>query len=421
MSLWVSRDDATTWELPRRIWDGVYSGYSDLVPLATGDIGVLFEGINNGLRFLVVPRSYLDAPPPPATRPNQGFWNFSEFQVGQTVFPGVTNILNHSPTGALNCVPDQPLALEAGPVGFHPSIALGLNETGGLWLYPAQIGNPFDFGATDSFTIEAQLRIPPTETYGAIAAKDWGPQLPGWWVRVQEGGFVRFLVGDATGREVSVRSATKINDGNWHSIAAVRNATNRMLRVYLDGQLSAQAIDTTVGSLANGRPLAVGRFTATASAHLRADLNFLRIQPEALEPAQFASWPPVFIPPPPPPPDADGDGEPDAIEYAFGSDPQSAGVRPWFTAGITNLALGAGLQIDYHRLNDPAINAGLWLSEDLVHWTNSLPNVSLLSASEVMVGTNSATGFTISHWTKIFQDDRTQTNRSLFFRLVVWP
>lgn len=413
LSLWVSRDETVSWEQPRRVWNGP-SGYSDLTRTAAGDLGILFENGSNGILFVTVTAAWLDAPAAPAERPNEGLWNFTESSSGQSTSHGVTNILDRSGAGYhLNLTADGTYPYIAGPTGFLPSVAVSLNDAGGLWLYPSVSpdGNPFDFGAQDSFTVEALVRVPGTETLGNIVGKDWQAKTPSWWLRIQEGGYVRFLVSDSRGNEPSVRSAQKINDGLWHKLAAVRDGASDQLRIYVDGALSAQAADTTTGPLANGRPLTIGRFSYYSSAqNLRGDIAFVRITPAALAPAQFFAWP---APLPPVLPDADGDGEPDLVEYVFVSDPNSAASRPAFTVGVTNAPDGFRIQLDYRKVNDPLVNGGFALSEDLVHWTNSIPGIVELTTTAISEGS-------FSRMQTIFRDDRNPLAGALFIRLAVF-
>jgi hypothetical protein len=297
LSVWVSRDETVSWrEVPRRIWDGP-SGYSDLTLTAGGDLGVLFEDAVGNMLFRSVNAAWLDESPPASERPNEGLWTFGESSPGQSTTPGVADIMDHSPAGyGLNLTASGSFGYIAGPCDSLESVSLSFDGTGGLWVYGAGSGLPFNFYANDSFTVETQVRIPPSETFGAIVAKDYGSHEPSWWLRVQEGGYVRFQICDFGGIEQSVRSAQLINDGTWHRVAAVRDATARQLRVYVDGVLSAQGTDGTIAGLANGGPLCIGRFGTRNDSNLSGDIDFVRITPAALTPSQFLSWLPPAAP-----------------------------------------------------------------------------------------------------------------------------
>lgn len=298
LSIWVSRDEGVTWEAPRRVWEGP-SAYSDMTLTSGGNaVGILFESTYGNLLFRSYGATWLDAPPSPADTPNQGLWTFMESSPGQTTVSNKTAILDYSPAGyGLNLMVDGNFTYLTGPTNFSTSTAISFNGTGGLWLSGAASGIPFDFYANDSFTVETMVRIPTNVTFGALVAKDFGSHLPSWWLRVQDGGCVRFLISDSKGIEESIRSAQAINDGAWHKIAAVRDANARQLLLYVDGVLSAQGADNTIGSLANGRALTIGRFSESSSANLIGDIDYVQITPAALMSATFLSWPlPLVVP-----------------------------------------------------------------------------------------------------------------------------
>ncbi|MEY3868438.1 MAG: hypothetical protein RLZZ338_2329 [Cyanobacteriota bacterium] len=58
----------------------------------------------------------------------------------------------------------------------------------------------------------------------------------------------------------SVRSTTKINDGNFHHVAFVRSTENNQgkLSLYIDGKLEGSNKDTTTGNTKNNGPLYLG-------------------------------------------------------------------------------------------------------------------------------------------------------------------
>jgi hypothetical protein len=280
---------------------------------------------------------YEPVTPPPAENPGAAFWAFEETAVGQTISTAPDSIIDvHPDENDLHLAATAAFPVVAGAPAFGDGRAIAITGNGGARILDDASQNRFDFGPGDSFTIEVVCRIPNGSTQvGALVAKDVGPTSPSWWLRV-DGGKARFLVSDNT-RERSLSSAANINTGQWHHIAAVRDATdpaNKQLRIFIDGQPSGSLADTTTGTFANGNAVWIGRFNS-GSRLLTGDIDFIRITPGALDPAEFATTTTQF--------DADGDGIPDDFEraesgsldslgpdhlagFAFGSIPATAPV-----------------------------------------------------------------------------------------------
>ena len=145
------------------------------------------------------------------------------------------------------------------------------------------LGEAIRFEAEDSFTVEAIIRTTQT-TVGAIVANDWAPHRASWWLRV-DNGRARFFVDDATHASV-VASDRPINDGQWHHIAAVRDADQRKLRVYVDGQLAGEIDDKTTDAPANTRDIRIGQFN-DGNRRFVGDIDHVRLSGRALEADRF--------------------------------------------------------------------------------------------------------------------------------------
>ena len=379
MSIWSSTDETLTWSAPKLVHEGP-SAYSDMARLADGRIGLLYEkGAASPYETITFARfneAWLDEPPPPAENPGAAFWNFEETPAGANVSTAAGAIKDGHPDGhgshltSLTAFPSI-----AGPASFGNGRAVSINAAGGLRILDSESGNRFDYGPAHSFTIEVVCRIPSGSTQiGALVAKDVGPVSPSWWLRV-ENGKARFLVSDSSAERVFLSTAN-INTGNWHHIAAVRDATNpanKQLRLFIDGQPSGSLADTTTGSFANGNALWIGRYNNNTR-QLTGDIDFVRITPAALAPAAFATRTTQF--------DADADGIPDAFEWE-----QSAGLAAWTASDLAAYAFAASgpgrtppatqvrlengeLVLTRDTRSSPFwLNTTLKTSENLVDWT----------------------------------------------------
>jgi sialidase-1 len=352
MSVWSSLTEGVSWGEPKLIYAGP-SAYSDLVRLGNGEVGLLYErGASSPYQTITFARfneAWLDAGTAPAENPRPAFWNFEERSPGQAASTNASAILDIHPAGAgKHLTAQQAFAYSVGDSNFGNGTALTFDGSGGLQIPDAPTDNHFDFGVTNSFTIEAGFRIPSGSTQvGALVAKDFGPLLPSWWFRV-DNGKLRFLVCDGVVERVATAAVPLVNDGQWHHAAAVRDAripAQKVLRLYLDGVLLTNIADTTTQSLANNQPLNVGRFGNSSTRNLTGDMDFVRITPGALAPADFIGRFTQFDADADLIPDAfertsfnsletlseadaDNDGFPDAVEFAFGTDALAPDSEP---------------------------------------------------------------------------------------------
>jgi hypothetical protein len=218
LSVWSSTNEAAAWGAPKPVYSGP-SAYSDLVRDAAGNIGLLCEkgvaGPYETIAYYRFNEAWLDALPLAEEDPVPAFWNFEEKGAGQTCSTTAGAILDIDPAGFNNHLTAQAaLACTAGPATFGAGTALQFDGTGGLQMSDLASSNRFDFGATDSFTLEVVFRVPSGSTQvGALVAKDYGSKLPSWWLRV-ENGKARFLVAD-TQIEPNISTTNLVNDGNW--------------------------------------------------------------------------------------------------------------------------------------------------------------------------------------------------------------
>ena len=296
LSVWSSTNETLSWSAPKAVYDGP-SAYSDLARTSTGEVGLLYEkGVVSPYETVTFARfneTWLDTPSPPgplAENPAPAFWNFEEKPAGQLANTSSGAIRDIHPAGYnQNLTASKAFAYVPGSPSYGSGTALAFDGTGGVQINDAATSNHLDFAATSSFTLEAVFRIPAGSTQtGALVAKDLGGALPTWWLRVN-GGKLQFYVADY-GRQSTLNPANLVNDGQWHHVAAVRDASNpasKVLRLYLDGLLIGTLADATTGTLANSEPFNIGYFGKSTTSNLTGDIDLVRISPTALTPVDF--------------------------------------------------------------------------------------------------------------------------------------
>ncbi|HEX3716978.1 MAG TPA: LamG-like jellyroll fold domain-containing protein [Verrucomicrobiae bacterium] len=269
-------DTDLSWSLPTNLVAGAYT-----VIITAEDNGVPVNTISNSWSFTVAENALV-----------RGYWQFDEqLPNGGSANETPGAIVDQSGNGRNLTAFGNPAPYYVPSSGEYRSpsaLHFTTNEANalraGLALAPA-----FDFGANDSFTLEADIRVNPAAGSGgdmAIVSKDYGSALPSWWFRIN-GSALQFLISDGP-NQPSVQGGIPINDGNWHHVAAVRDAVNRQLAVYVDYQLDNQANDTTVGSLANTNDMSIAAFNLNEPGRdFPGDIDFVRISGAALTPSQF--------------------------------------------------------------------------------------------------------------------------------------
>lgn len=400
-ALWISNDDAGMWSQPKSIHTGAYA-YSDMVRTTDNHLGILFEtgaSVNQyqSIDFIRANEAWLDAPPTPAENPGASFWNLEEVAPGGTSSTAANAILDiHPAQNHRHLTAQSALPVIGGAATYGGSRALSFSGTGGLQVSDADSSNGFDFSASDSFTVEIVCRMPAGSTQTAgLVAKDLASKSPSWWLRV-EAGKARFLVSD-NATECFLSSTASINDGQWHHIAAVRDARNpaaKKLRILVDGQLSGEIADTTTSSLANSQSLWIGRFNASGR-HFTGDIDCVRIMPAALSPVDFINSRTQFDADSDKIPDdferkktsslapfgggdVDGDGAPDLLEFALGGDPSSPDRL------MHNITRGTDfVEVHSRQRALPAwLDIVLSSSGDLVAWSDSNSVVTLSALND---------------------------------------
>jgi hypothetical protein len=126
------------------------------------------------------------------------------------------------------------------------------NGTTGIDVPAAASANQaFDWGATDSFTIEMWMKrsaggLPGVNDTEVMIGRWDDPNQLQWWIGVRNvGGNVRLaakLIANGNENDVLIAdgpTGSTVTDGNWHHVALVRDYLTTQTRLYVDGVLEA--------------------------------------------------------------------------------------------------------------------------------------------------------------------------------------
>ncbi len=119
-----------------------------------------------------------------------------------------------------------------------------------------------DFG-TGSFTLACWLRT--ADRDGGVflykrQCSHGGFHHEGYNIDITEAGVLSLTLEDTTSTTAEVTSAANgLNDGEWHHVAAVRDASVSKVRLYIDGEFDRQAPDPAPGNISTSFHFVAGR------------------------------------------------------------------------------------------------------------------------------------------------------------------
>jgi hypothetical protein len=219
-----------------------------------------------------------------------GLWTFNEYGTNQTINTG-GGLLDSSGSQRHMRVAGGDVTTIAGAAGgtaiqftsaSRAEFAPGNDFGGGLVASTSD----FNFGSTDSFTIEAEIK--PTADLNAWFGKGFNgganPQFYLWYDAPNTRLFA--LTYDTTNAGVADANPKAISAG-WHHVALVRDATAHTLSSYVDGTLAASGADpsgslSTAGFFSLNTQNSDGQYYSSNLA-----MDFARVSDVALSPNQF--------------------------------------------------------------------------------------------------------------------------------------
>jgi hypothetical protein len=121
---------------------------------------------------------------------------------------------------------------------FNPAAATGINIPASLSL-----DAPFDWSATDSFTIEYWIkREPGIVSNEVVVGRDDSSTDLHWWTGLTSTGRAAFQLKDIGNQgPTRIDGSTNLANGEWHHIAVVRDADQGKNLLYVDGVLDGSA------------------------------------------------------------------------------------------------------------------------------------------------------------------------------------
>ncbi len=204
----------------------------------------------------------------------------------------------------------------------------GLTGIPDAWDGPTTTVSPyFTFDGSKSYTFEAVVNWNHTTSgLNGLMGQTTGNEM---WLR-ESGGFIQyaFVSGVANANLFTnvIDVSTAKNDGQWHVISVVYDATAKQIRTYLDGTLKHTNTDADIGSLGTmvdgTKDFSLGGYNATASNYFNGIQDRYRISDVALDPVNFLTKPVLVAG--------------DAITWTGGTD------GTWDTSTAGNWKLDAG-------------------------------------------------------------------------------
>jgi hypothetical protein len=327
MSIWVAYENPPpppgsplqpppTWTKRKVVFFG-YAGYSDMT--VVGPDTILLSFARGWLGGLGQADSQINSPDFKAeiglvrinlrwlesTEPYEFNWYFNEKEPG--------NPANHSGPSLQDYGPWDQRAWArsnnaASAAQYVPGVVPGdsalqlTNQPGANGIVLSQVGNnALQAGTDDSFTVQIMMKT--TDDTGVIiGTRD---TIRNWTLQIV-GGKVQFSLYDTENTPV-ITSLAAINDGQWHHIAAVRDAAGRLLKLYVDRvEAAPSVVDTATKAPARLEhvwidPMYFGVYNTLSSASkLDVTVDTLRFTRAALAPESF--FPTALVPPSPPPP-----------------------------------------------------------------------------------------------------------------------
>ncbi|MEJ2706145.1 MAG: putative Ig domain-containing protein [Anaerolineales bacterium] len=143
-----------------------------------------------------------------------------------------------------------------------------------------------DWTSGDSFSVEAWVKIPATElcTENKVAVGRYeGSGQASWWLGCDgTDNHAAFSLRDNTGTGLRVVGTTPINDGNWHHLVGVRDASAGENMIYVDGAEETATSASYSASFASTHELNFGYMNANPYYYFPGSIDEIALYDRAL-------------------------------------------------------------------------------------------------------------------------------------------
>jgi hypothetical protein len=317
MSIWASYDNGQNWVKKKVVFFG-YAGYSDMTVVGpdtvlltfmrgwTGGLGQADSGVNSPEFYGEIGMARINLRWLESTDPYEFDWYFNEEAPGAISDYRGSGVQDYGPwdqrAWARASNANVAARYVAGPAGDSALELTSQSGANGVVLSQA-FNTALQAGPDDNFTVQIMLKT--TDTQGTIIGTR--TNIRNWSLLLVDGK-VQFSLYD-TENLATISSPAAINDGQWHHLAAVRDAAGRLLHLYVDHvEVTPAVVDTATKPYGQTEhvlvdPVYLGAFnTLTAASKLDVTVDTLRFTRAALAPDKFFGADLVSTTPPPPPP-----------------------------------------------------------------------------------------------------------------------
>lgn len=146
----------------------------------------------------------------------------------------------------------------------------------------------FDWASSDSFSIELWVQTSQDCTGDKVYVGKHQNNGPQWWLGCRQSGaqgLATFSLRDDATNQLAL-SGAPINDGAWHHLVAIRDASTGKNLLYVDG-VAAEATQNYTGSFANNNPLTIGYRGNPNAGHADAIIDDVALYTQALTEAEI--------------------------------------------------------------------------------------------------------------------------------------
>ena len=148
-----------------------------------------------------------------------------------------------------------------------------------------------DVGATtDSYSLAGWFKTSASyaSTAGEFFAKNDGAGTSAFELYFNTSNNVCFGIYDGTNDTNACTSGLTLNDGQWHHVVGIRNASADTVSIYIDGKLANSLTDTTTASCANNDDVSIGNGgTSYTAFDFNGQVDDVRIYRYPLTPQQI--------------------------------------------------------------------------------------------------------------------------------------